>query len=535
MTRKTWFSWVAAGMLGLASGISGAAPSVTVASSSAPTADTVQGKVTGITRTLPGTDAAADAFLGIPYAEPPVGDLRWKPAAPAKSWTGVRNGAWHAAPCLQAEGGSEDCLYADIYRPAGTKPDAKLPVAVYLHGGANITGSASAQDPSRLAAESDVIVAAIQYRLGALGFLSLPEFGDASGNFAMTDIEEALRWVKKTIAGYGGDPDRVTLMGESSGGTDVCRILVDPKAKGLFHQAVIQSDTCAFDSERPAKAKRRSEFFIKRAGCDFESGVGNCLRKVPAEKIAEASASSGLWAPVADVPGIEKISKGDWNRVPLLSGSNKNEARDAASVFTGWSEDAYKVWVKRLVGDNWYKAQVEYPGDKYEKDEAYGVPYIMGDFMTDSGMRGLGGCGSLTLARAAAASDVTSWFYAFEDENAPTLLRPRYPGYKTGASHGSELSYLFPDTGRFLALAAKMTPDQKKLAETIRTYWGNFIRTGNPNGKGTPHWGPYKEDGAVMVLAPGKTGTKPAAYFADEHKCAFWASIPPVTGRGSSF
>ena len=111
----------------------------------------------------------------------------------------------------------------------------------------------------------------------------------------------------------------------------------------------------------------------------------------------------------------------------------------------------------------------------------------------------------------------------------------RDPGYKTGASHGSELSYLFPDTGRFLALAAKMTPDQKKLAETIRTYWGNFIRTGDPNGKGVPAWGPYKEDGAVMVLAPGKTGTRPAAYFADEHKCAFWASIPPVTGRGSSF
>ena len=241
MTRKTWFSWVAAGMLGLAAGVSGAAPSVTVASS-APAADTVQGKVTGITRTLPGTDLAADAFLGIPYAEPPVGDLRWKPAAPAKNWTGVRNAEWHAAPCLQPEGGSEDCLYADIYRPAGTKSDAKLPVAVYLHGGANITGSASAQDPSRLAAESGVIVVAVQYRLGALGFLSLPEFGEASGNFAITDIEEALRWVKKTIAGYGGDPDRVTLMGESSGGTDVCRMLVDPKAKGLFHQAVIQSD-----------------------------------------------------------------------------------------------------------------------------------------------------------------------------------------------------------------------------------------------------------------------------------------------------
>ena len=201
MTRKTWFSWVAAGMLGLAAGVSGAAPSVTVASS-APVADTVQGKVTGITRTLPGTDLAADAFLGIPYAEPPVGDLRWKPAAPAKNWTGVRNAEWHAAPCLQPEGGSEDCLYADIYRPAGTKSDAKLPVAVYLHGGANITGSASAQDPSRLAAESGVIVVAVQYRLGALGFLSLPEFGEASGNFAITDIEEALRWVKKTIAGY---------------------------------------------------------------------------------------------------------------------------------------------------------------------------------------------------------------------------------------------------------------------------------------------------------------------------------------------
>ena len=222
MTRKTWFSWVAAGMLGLAAGVSGAAPSVTVASS-APVADTVQGKVTGITR------------------------------------------------CLQPEGGSEDCLYADIYRPAGTKSDAKLPVAVYLHGGANITGSASAQDPSRLAAESGVIVVAVQYRLGALGFLSLPEFGEASGNFAITDIEEALRWVKKTIAGYGGDPDRVTLMGESSGGTDVCRMLVDPKAKGLFHQAVIQSDTCAFDSERPAKAKRRSEFFIKRAAATLRA------------------------------------------------------------------------------------------------------------------------------------------------------------------------------------------------------------------------------------------------------------------------
>ena len=520
------------GMSAAASGVGDAAP----VPQAAPAAATPYGKLRGVARTVPGTGLGVEQFLGVPYAAAPVGSKRWREAGEPEAWDGVRDATWDSAPCLQATGGTEDCLRANVYRPAGTKSGSNLPVGVWVHGGANLSGSASAQDPSRLVAEAGIIVVTIQYRLGAAGFLYLPAMGDYSGNFAVSDIVEALRWVRKSIGAFGGDPSRVTLLSESTGSSDVCRVLVDKNAKGLFSGAVLQSDDCLHEFETPEKALKRSRFFLKKAGCAGEGGALACLKKVPASRLAEASAASGRWKPVAEAPAADLIAKGEWAKVPVLLGSDRNEARAAATAFFSWSEDAYRVWLERLIGrDNAFRARKLYPADRYEEEDAYAVPYVMGDVMTDSGLRGLGGCATPRLGRTLRAGGAPgAWLYSFGDEAAPSRLDPRFPGYRALASHGTELSYLFPDSGAFLALSARMTPEQKALARAMRAYWGNFVRRGNPNGEGLPEWKPYGEEGAVMSFAGKGPEAKTAAWYSDLNQCSFWDSIPPVMGRGSA-
>lgn len=189
------------------------------------------GDLTGFVKTVPGTDARVDVFLGVPYAAAPVGQNRWASAKPAAAWRGIRQADTAPQPCKQKGQGSEDCLYVNIYRPAGTAADANLPVAVYAHGGGNTGGNASEHDGARLATENGIIVMTIQYRLGAFGFLKLPGMDSSAGNFGITDTQAALAWVKRNAAAFGGNPDKVTLVTESAGSTNACRILVDPSTR----------------------------------------------------------------------------------------------------------------------------------------------------------------------------------------------------------------------------------------------------------------------------------------------------------------
>ena len=490
------------------------------------------GDLTGFVKTVPGTDARVDVFLGVPYAAAPVGKNRWASAKPAAAWRGIRQADTAPQPCKQKGQGSEDCLYVNIYRPAGTAADANLPVAVYAHGGGNTGGNASEHDGARLATENGIIVMTIQYRLGAFGFLKLPGMDSSAGNFGITDTQAALAWVKRNAAAFGGNPDKVTLVTESAGSTNACRILVDPKSKGLVAGVVLQSEDCIHDVDSPKQAKERADKFLVLTGCAGEADPLACLRKLPTDKLPVASAAVGGWNPVSETSAVSEIAKGNWIKVPVLSGSNKEEGRSAGAAYVGWKYPDYKAWVVKLVGEqSAVDALKIYDPKKHEGQ--YALEYTIGDFITDSGMRGLGGCTNLTLAEAMAKTGALApWIYTFEDSTVPTSPS-RHKGYDNAASHAAELTYLFPDAGQYLPRSVRMTDEQRALARQMRAYWGNFVKHQNPNGEGLPVWKPFEGEGAMMALRlNGKSQTVPASYFADLHHCSFWHSIPVVLDRG---
>lgn len=492
---------------------------------------TAYGDLQGFLKKVPETQLETDVFLGVPYASPVTGDKRWTKAQPPRKWEGIRSADRAPQPCRQNSIGSEDCLYVNIYRPAGTKPDAKLPVGVYAHGGANIVGNASDHDGARIAAENGVIIVTVQYRMGAFGFLRLPGMDpETAGNFGVSDTEEALRWVKANIAAFGGDGNKVTLMSESAGSTNACRILVDTKFKGGVDAVMLQSEDCLHDVDTTAQSKERADKFLALTGCDQADDKLACVRKLSGNKIAEASAAVGWWNPVSDVPAVTAIAKGDWIKVPVLTGSNKEEGRAAGAAYIGWTEADYKAWVKKLLGENAEAGLAQYPISRHTGK--YALEYTMGDFITDSGMRGLGGCTNMTLSEALAKAGTPVFWYSFEDSAIPTAKKQA--DYDNAASHAAELTYLFPDAGSYFALSQKMNSSQQKLARDMRAYWANFVRNHNPNGKGLAQWKPFKSDnGFIMALRlDGKSRSEPAKYFSELHRCSFWRSIPIVLDRG---
>ncbi|MCF0253517.1 MAG: carboxylesterase family protein [Duodenibacillus sp.] len=499
------------------------------AATPSPVVTTEQGRLAGFTKAVLGTETPVEVFFGVPYAAAPTGARRWVSAQPPKAWKGVRSADIAPQPCMQAGKGSEDCLYLNVYRPAGAKPGDKLAVGVYAHGGANVVGSASEHDGSRFAADNGIILVTVQYRMGAWGFLSLPGMDASAGNFGVTDIEAALAWIRRNIGAFGGDGGNVTLMSESAGSTNACRILVDPKAKGLVEGVMLQSEDCVHDVDTPAQAAERAARFVKAAGCEGEADALSCLRKKSPAAIAAASAAVGMWNPVAERSAASDIAAGNWIKVPVLSGSNKEEGRSAGAAFAKYDKAQYEAWVKRLVGADAPRALELYPADKYRGE--FALPYVMGDFITDSGMRGLGGCPNLQLADSLGKSGAPAYIYTFEDSAVPSDAR--FAGYENLASHGLELTYLFPDAEKYRGRAERMTAEQKALARDMRAYWANFVKTKNPNGEGLPAWKPYGAEGSLIALRlNGKSRSMPASYFNDFHKCSFWNSIPMVLDRG---
>ena len=243
-----------------------------------------------------------DQFLGVPYAAPPVGALRWAAPQPPPRWAGVRQATSYGGRCAQLASGNgprvdnEDCLYANVFTPPGARaqsPGGGLPVLVMIHGGGLTTGAGDQHDGSLIVTTDHIIVVSINYRLGPFGFLDLPGLGTsastASGNFGLLDQEAALRWVQRNIAAFGGDPAKVTIAGESAGGWSDCALLASPPARGLFRGVIMESGSCA--SQSPATAQAASLAFAKQAGCPDAASAAACLRALPEQTLLDASAS----------------------------------------------------------------------------------------------------------------------------------------------------------------------------------------------------------------------------------------------------
>jgi len=491
------------------------------AQASAPVVQTRMGEIRGK------LDGKVRAFLGIPYAAPPVGDLRWRAPQPPVGWTGALDATKAGNQCPQTrvrdQGvvGSENCLFLNIYAP--DTPDKALPVMVWIHGGTFVVGSGSQYDGHVLAQKGHLIVVTINYRLGPFGFLANRSLdgadpGHLSGNYGLLDQQAALRWVKDNIEPFGGDPGKVTVAGESAGAISIGLQLVSPAAAGLFEHAILESGPFLHLSTLD-QAETRGDQFAAKLGC---SGSAECLRSrstaealnaIPASPI---SLGTPVWFPVVDghlIPSqpADAIAAGHLNKVPLINGSNRDEGTlFAAFGGKALSAQEFTTAMQSRFGGNAERVLAAYPPAVYPSP-AQASAAGLGDVFFS--------CRILKAGELLSAW-VPVYQYEFDDPNAPNVFAAR-PPFPFGAYHGSEIQYVL---GSVLAKTTA-TPAQRALSESMMGYWINFIGTGEPGGT-APKWERFHADEPrILSLSPEKTHYESG--FASVHHCDLWNSIRP--------
>jgi para-nitrobenzyl esterase len=463
-------------------------------------------------------DTGIRTFKGIPFAAPPVGDLRWKAPAPVTPWKGVRKATDFGARCMQGPifsdmvfrdwGISEDCLYLNIWTPAKSSRE-KLPVMVWIYGGGFQAGSSSEprQDGKDLARKG-VVVVSMNYRLGVFGFMAHPELTresghNASGNYGLMDQIAALRWVRRNIVAFGGDPNKVTIFGESAGSFAVSGLMASPLAQGLFHRAIGESG--AFFGGAGQTLAQRSLADAERLGSQFSSSMGANsiaeLRSKPAQEVLQAALKSGpfRFSPIIDgyvvprdVPSI--YAEGTQSHVPLLAGWNADESR-AFVVLSKQRPTAasFTQQLKARFGDRADEALKLYPassdGEALESAASLASDSFIG-YVTWKWIEAHSQTGGSPVYR-----------YSF-DKAPPVAPDTKVNGMPAtakdiGARHAGEIEYVF---GALKSVNVPWEPADWKLSDAVMTYWSNFAKTGNPNGSGLPKWPAYDRKTGYQVM-----------------------------------
>ncbi|WP_059013594.1 carboxylesterase/lipase family protein [Streptomyces specialis] len=466
-------------------------------------------------------------FLGIPYAQAPTGDLRWRAPRPAQDWRGVRDATEYGdycaqntywAPGFEERHTTEDCLDVNVYTPPTARNAARLPVMVWIHGGGNVGGAGRDIVPDEFARRTGTVVVTLNYRLGAMGFLTLP---GTTGNFALLDQQQALRWVRSNIDRFGGDPGRVTIAGESAGGSAVCAQLASPSARGLFRAAIIQSGAfgdCAGRTRDEAEAQ--SLALAERLGCADPASAAACLRAKPAGEILDAQSRDWRYTVGGrELPlqPAEAFASGRAAPVPVMNGANSDEGLVFAyDTFDRWGRtltaDAYPAAVTAAFGEE-TAAEVlaAYPLSAYERP-AYAYAAAVGDQLF--------ACPALRLDPLLAERGRV-YAYEFADRTSPLFASlPDDADFDFGATHAAELNYLFKPYGR----APEFTAEQRALSAQMTAYWGSFVHGSPPR---APRQAAMPEQGAhpgqVLQLRTASaggnavTGTLPEA-----HHCDVW-------------
>ncbi|PJJ57777.1 para-nitrobenzyl esterase [Mumia flava] len=488
-------------------------------------------RVTG--GTVRGTDAGAyRTFEGIPFAAPPVGDLRFAPPQRVERWSGTLDATAPRSQCAQITTGTgnpttydEDCLYLNVTTPAGASSRrAGLPVMVWIHGGSFLTGTGGSYDASKLATQGDAVVVTVNYRLGPLGFLAHPDLTgerrSGSGVAGLLDQQAALRWVQRNIRTFGGNPRNVTIFGESAGGASVCANLASPDARPLFRRAIAQSYSCASDLITLPQAETVGAGVAGEVGCAEAVDVASCLRDVDVATLLDAwpggvPAVGGTALPVQ--PG-RALEEGVARRIDLMHGNTLDENRLFIPLEYGTSLTAaqYVGVVGAVFGDAAPAVLGLYPS------EAYPSPTIaLSTIFSDYGSA-LSTCTHVDAYEAASASRGRVYAYQFQDRTADPLIP--LLGDQNGAAHATELPYLFP--GLF---GDGLTPEQETLSDAMVAYWTSFAATGRPRAAGLPRWPRYSGHGDVLALDLAATGGVRTEDVAAAAHCGFWSAFgqPP--------
>ncbi|XP_070254706.1 carboxylesterase 5A isoform X2 [Myotis yumanensis] len=456
-----------------------------------PTRSTRLGWVRGKQATVLGSTMPVNVFLGVPYAAPPLGSLRFTNPKPASPWNGIRNATSYPNLCFQNSewlfsnqhilrvhypefGVSEDCLYLNIYAPARANTGSKFPVMVWLPGGAFQTGSASIFDGSALAAYEDVLVVTTQYRLGMFGFFNT---GDkhAPGNWAFMDQLAALTWVQENIEFFGGDPRSVTIFGESAGAISVSSLILSPLAQDLFHKAIMESGVAILPYLKAPEEKRNEDVaksFTRMVDGFFfpdeplELLIKKTFRSVPSI-IGVNNHECGFLLPMKEFPEI-------------LRGSNKSLALQLLHTILHIPSQHL-----HLVVDEYF------PGEQSIFEIRNNFLDLLGDvFFVVPG---------LITARCHRDAGAPVYFYEFQ--HRPHCFKDSKPAF-VKADHTDEIRFVFG--GAFLKGDVVMfegaTEEEKLLSRKMMRYWANFARTGNPNGAGLPRWPAYDQKEQYLQL-----------------------------------
>jgi para-nitrobenzyl esterase len=536
---------VRAGALLTALAIAATGPTLADASTKSAYRATIANPVVSVDGgTIRGTAAAGGyVFRGVPYAAAPTGDLRWRPPAPPAAWQGVRDATQFGASCPQVPSSfskgpyDENCLFLNVYTPSlhGDEGDGR-PVLVWIHGGGYTQGDGRGFDGTKLAQEG-VVVVTINYRLGALGFLAHPALasqpGGPAGNYGLMDQQAALRWVQRNIRRLGGDPENVTIAGQSAGALSVLAHLISPGSRGLFDKAIVQSGSFALKQESLAQGEAFGQAFATSVGCADQSAA--CLRSRAVSTLRDKF-------PAAAIPGIvdgavikesfgTALAAGRFARVPVLNGITHDEQRifvlGLGLTVTGGSyvlipeqpvtPENYQRNIAAVLGVSPARAAsiaAEYPVTSYplpaiafstlDADASWACAALQMDLWT--------------------SQRVPTYAYEFDDDNAPTRYFPPfpYPPPIAAATHTSELPYIFDLNDAPVQIP--LSPNQQALAASMRAAWASFAATGDPAEESNVRWPSFNgQDGSRMVsfLAP-----QPVVFgdFASRHHCAFWSA-----------
>ncbi|XP_071296315.1 fatty acyl-CoA hydrolase precursor, medium chain-like [Agelaius tricolor] len=520
-----------------------------------PEAETKYGRVRGYQFQVDTADRTVNVFLGLPFAKPPLGALRFSEPQPPEPWEGVRDATSYPPMCLQdqvqgqfisnmvtnrkekvALQVSEDCLYLNVYTPVSTGEKEKLPVLVWIHGGGLVFGAASSYDGSVLAAFDNVVVVAIQYRLGITGYFST---GDehARGNWGYLDQVAALRWIQENIMHFGGDPGSVTIFGESAGGISVSALVLSPLAKGLFHKAISESGTAALGlfTDQP---KEDAQKIAAVSGCEKSSSAAmvECLRGKTEEELLQITQKMDVFFSSGCVDGNffpksprELLSEKSINAVPYIIGVNNCEFGYGLPMMMkfppfvdGLDKDVARqilqstlpLIFKGLTSEVVDRVYKEYMGDAESPAQVRdGLLDAMGDvyFVISS----------VEVARYHRDAGNPVYFYEFQ--HRPSSAEGLVPEF-VKADHGAEIAFVFGKP--FLAGGA--TEEENELSRTVMRYWTNFAKNGNPNGEGLVHWPQYDLEEKYLAIDLEQKAAKKLK----EHRVQFWAQLMKQSQTG---